>query len=96
MNWAAFLVSMVGPLVARAVIALGFTAVTFTGVTALTNSLVATAQANWSGMPVAVLQLSALSGIPEVLGMLFGALTARVAMWAAVGASRYVLKGPGA
>lgn len=95
MNWAGFLLSMVGPIVARAVIALGFTAVTFTGVTALTNSLVQTAVSNWGGMPAAVLQLAALSGVPDVLGMLFGALTARVAMWAAVGATRYVLKGSG-
>ncbi len=92
MNIAAWLLSMVAPLVVRGLIALSFTAVTFTGVTELTASLVSSAQSSWSAMPVAVLQLVALSGIPEVLGMLFGALTARVAMWAAVGASRYVFK----
>lgn len=92
MNVAAWLLTLVGPLVVRIVAALGFTAVTYTGVTALINQLVTTAQNNWSAMPTAVLQLCTLSGIPQVLGMIFGAYMARVAMWAAVGAARYVLK----
>lgn len=92
MNIASWLLSMVAPLVVRAIIALGFTVVTFTGVTDLVASLVSTAQSNWAAMPAAVLQLVALSGIPQVMGMIFGALSARVAMWAAVGASRYVFK----
>ena len=50
------------------------------------------AQQSWTAIPVAVLQLCTLSGIPQVLGMIFGAYMARVAMWAAVGAARYVLK----
>lgn len=85
-----FLMAMVAPMVVRAIIALGFTAVVFTGVTELTNSLVSSAQSSWATMPAAVLSLIALSGIPQVMGMLFGSLVARVAMWAAVGASRYV------
>ena len=93
MNIAAWLLTLVGPLVIRVIAALGFTAVTYTGVTALINQLVSTAQQNWSAMPTAVLQLLTLSGIPQVLGMIFGAYMARVAMWAAVGAAKYVLKG---
>lgn len=92
MNVAAWLLTLVGPLVVRIVAALGFTAVTYTGVTALINQLVTTAQSNWSAMPTAVLQLCTLSGIPQVLGMIFGAYMSRVAMWAAVGAARYFLK----
>lgn len=87
-----FLMAMVAPMVVRAIIALGFTAVVFVGVTELTNSLVSSAQTSWGTMPAAVLSLIALSGVPQVMGMLFGALVARVAMWAAVGASRYVFK----
>jgi hypothetical protein len=87
-----WLMTAIVPLAIRVVAALGFTAVTYTGVTTLVNQLVTTAQQNWSSMPVAVLQLCTLSGIPQVLGMIFGAYMARVAMWAAVGAARYVLK----
>jgi len=92
MNIASWLLTLVGPLVVRIIAALGFTAVTYSGVTSLVDQLVQTAQQNWSSMPVAVLQLLTLSGIPQVLGMIFGAYMARVAMWAAVGAARYVLK----
>lgn len=92
MQLGAWLLALVGPLVIKAIIALGFTALVFTGVTELVNQLIASAQSSWSAIPVAVLQLCSLSGIPESLGMLFGAYMARVAMWASVGAARYVLK----
>lgn len=92
MTWAALIMALVGPVVVRAVIALGFTAVTFTGVTLAINNLVTMAQSNWSALPLTVIQLSSLSGIPEFLGMVFGAVVARAAMWASVGASRYIFK----
>lgn len=91
-NLFSWLMAAVVPLAIRVVAALGFTAVTYTGVTALVTQLVQTAQQNWSSMPVAVLQLCTLSAIPQVMGMIFGAYMARVAMWATVGAARYVLK----
>jgi hypothetical protein len=90
---AQWLMTLVGPMVLRAVISLGFTTITFAGVTALVNSLVASAQSQWSSLPVAVLQLASLSGIPESLGMILGAYIARVAMWQAVAGAKYVLKG---
>lgn len=92
MNLASWLIALIGPLAIRVIAALGFTAVTYTGVTALVDQLVGVAQQNWASMPLAVLQLVTISGIPQVLGMIFGAYMARVAMWAAVGAARYVLK----
>lgn len=92
MNLASWLLALVAPLVVRGLIALGFTAVVFTGVTELVNALVATAQANWAAIPSTILQLASLSGIPESLGMVFGAYMARVAMWSSVGAAKYVFK----
>lgn len=92
MNIYTFIIGMLGPIVVRVVIALGFTAVTYTGITVLLESLVATAQANWSALPTTVLQLATLSGIPTVMGMIFGAYAARVALWAASSATKYVLK----
>lgn len=92
MNLASWLIALIGPLAIRVIAALGFTAVTYTGVTSLVDKLVGVAQQNWASMPLAVLQLVTISGIPQVLGMIFGAYMARVAMWAAVGAARYVLK----
>lgn len=92
MNVYAFIVSILGPLVIKIIAAAGFTAVTYTGVTLLMNQLISSAQGSWSAMPVAVLQLLTLSGIPAVMGLIFGAYAARVTMWAAGGAAKYVLK----
>ncbi len=92
MTIAAWLLALIGPLVVRGIIALGFTAVTLTGVTVAANSLVEIAQTNWSSMPLTVLQLASLSGIPEALGVILGAYVARMMMWASIGASKYVFK----
>lgn len=88
----AWLMSAIGPLAVRALIALGFTAVTFTGVTTVVNTLVGMATANWSAMPAGVLQLAALSGIPQVMGMIFGAYASRMAMVYASSVKRFILK----
>ena len=92
MTLAAWLLALVAPLVVRAVIALGFTAVVFTGVTAGVQQLIGTAQSSWSTLPVAVLQLATLSGIPESLGMVFGAHMALFALKASLGFGKYVFK----
>lgn len=89
---AAWLIALVGPLVAKAVIALGFTALTFTGVQAVVDQLIGLAQTHWGSIPAAALNLASLSGIPECLGMIFGAYSSVFAAWVSVGASRYVLK----
>lgn len=92
MTIAAWFLAMIGPLVVRGIIALGFTAVTLTGLTALTNQLVEMAQNNWSALPASVIQLASLSGIPEVLGLILGSYVARMTIFASFGASKYVFK----
>lgn len=92
MNIFGWLMTALGPIVIRVMAALGFTAVTYSGVTELVGQLVQMAQTSWASLPTTVLQLVTLSGIPQVMGMIFGAYTARLAMWAATGAARYVLK----
>lgn len=92
MTFLAALLAMAGPLVIRGLIALGFTAITFTGVTAIVAQLVATAQSNWSAMPAGVIQLATLSGIPTGLGMVFGAYAALFAIRTAAGFKKYILK----
>ncbi len=89
--WAGLL-ALVAPIVVRAIIALGFTALTFTGITGIVGNLVESAQANWSAMPAGVLQLAALSGIPTGLGMVFGAYAAVFAIQTAMGFKRFIFK----
>lgn len=89
---AGWLLTLAGPLALRAMAALGFSVVTFTGVTSSVAALVALAQDNWSALPVAVLQLASLSGIPEFLGMVMAAYTTRMTIWVAVNSTRFIVK----
>ena len=89
----AWILSLVGPVAIRALIAIGFTAVSFAGVTTASNALISIAQTAWAGMPLTALQLASLSGIPECLGMVLGAYVARLAVWAAANGSKYIFKG---
>lgn len=91
MPLAAWLMSMAAPLAFRVLIALGFTAVTFTGVTVAMNSLVTTAQTSWSTLPAGVLAIVSMSGIPQALGMIMSAYAARIAVWAAGNGTKYIL-----
>lgn len=89
---AGILMGLVGPIVVRTIIALGFTVLTFTGVAEIVSTLVGIAQEKWSAMPAGVLQLAALSGIPTGLGMVFGALAAVWAIQQASGLKRFIFK----
>lgn len=87
-----WLVALVGPIAARVLVSLGFTAVSFAGVTALTDQLVQMAKDQWAALPSAVLQLASLSGIPQALGMIFGAYLAWVGVWAVQNGTKYLLR----
>ena len=90
---AAFLVSMVGPLVLRALTMLGFGIMTFTGVTAAVQGLIDMATSNWASIPSDVLALASIAGIPQCLGIICGAFVARTGMWVAVSATRWITAG---
>lgn len=88
----AFLFSAVGPLAIRALTLIGFSAVTFTGVMELVNALISQAQASWSSMPVVMLSLASLAGVPQALGLIFGAFVARATLWIGASASKLLFK----
>lgn len=75
MNFAAFLASMAAPLVARVLMALGFSVIAVTGVTVAIQQLKDLVVNNLGNAPVAVLQLGGELGAWVGLGMVFGAIT---------------------
>lgn len=89
----AFLAAAVGPLAIRVLVALGFAAVSFAGVTTAFQGLTTYAQSQWAGLPAAVLQLASLFAVPQALGIIFGAMAARIGLWAAANGSKLVFKG---
>lgn len=89
---AAWLISMVGPLVLRALTMLGIGVIAFTGVTAAVQGLIDMATSNWSSVPSDILALGSIAGIPQALGIICGAFVARTGMWVAVSATRWIVK----
>jgi hypothetical protein len=57
---------------------LGIGIITYEALTTLVGGVVDHAVSNWGAMTGAALQLCSLGGIPEVLGIITGALVARV------------------
>lgn len=89
---AAWLFTLIAPFIVRGMAVLGFVATTFTGVAVIANELVSSAQATWSGLPVDVLALAAIAGVPEALGLILGAYVAVFGVKASMGASRFILR----
>jgi hypothetical protein len=72
---AAFLVAMVGPMVARLLAALGVSLITITGLVATTALLKSLMKANLNNLPGDGLQLAGLFGVWTAIGLCFGAIT---------------------
>lgn len=79
MNWADWLLSMVGPLAKRVLSALGIGWVTFEGLGALFDQARNAFVASWGAMGSSVLTVIELAGVGVALGVILGALTARLA-----------------
>jgi hypothetical protein len=93
MSLFSFVLTAIGPWAIRALVAVGFASVSFAGVTTAFGGLVSYAQGQWGGLPAAVLQLATLFAVPQAIGLVFGAMSARIALWAAGNATKLVFKG---
>lgn len=93
MTWASFIMGLIGPIALRVLVTLGIGTITFTGVAAGLQGLIDTATQNYAGLSSDVLALCGLAGIPQAIGIVCGAMTARVGIWAAKSATSFVLSG---
>lgn len=78
------------PILARVLIALGFSAVTFLGASAVVNQLRQMVTSNIGGAAAAGVQIAGLAGVWDALGMVFGAVTFTVTVWGLTKAVRIV------
>lgn len=81
MGFFQLLLLLVQPVIARVLIALGFSVVSFVGMELLMNQLISSVQGAWGGLPHAILQLAGLAGVGQGLGIIFGAVLTRVMIW---------------
>lgn len=75
---ASFLASAAGPLVKKALIAIGLGTVTYAGLQAAFDAAQAQVISHYGQLNGAALQLTDLAGVGQVIGILLGALAARV------------------
>jgi hypothetical protein len=75
MNLAAFLVGMVGPLMARWLASVGLSLVVVGGLATAVSTLKTTITSSIAGLPLNVIQLGGLFGIWHCFGMVLGAAT---------------------
>lgn len=74
----AWLATSIGGLVKRALVAIGLGTVTYTGLQTVFSSVQAKVIANYGLLSGASLQLVDLAGVGQVIGIILGALAARV------------------
>lgn len=88
----AVLMGLVGPMVLRALTTLGIGLITFTGVASSLDALINLAVSNYQSIPGDVLGLAGLAGVPQAVGIICGAMVARVGLWVASSATKWITK----
>ena len=89
-----WLLSLAQPLIARIMIALGFSVVSIVGVTEVFQQLKQQVTANFGGMPADMLNLFLLAGGGTAMGMVVGAIATRLLLWQIQKATQFIGKAP--
>lgn len=76
----AFLATSIGSLVKKALVALGLGTITYAGLQAAFNSAQAQVISHYGQMPGNALELANLAGVAQTIGIILGAISARVGM----------------
>lgn len=85
---AVWLAALLPSLVGRVLAALGFGVVTVTGFNIAWDSLKSLTLTNFGGMSADIMGLANLAGVGEGLGIILGAITARVTFTALISAKK--------
>lgn len=84
------LAALAGPMLARVLLALGFSVVTLGGVLAAVDAAKSQLMSYIGAAPMAGIQVAGLMGAWEGLGMIFGAISFTLALWGLTKAVRIV------
>lgn len=84
------LMKLAGPMAMRILTSLGIGTLTYVGVSEAMDGLISAMTSAWSGLPSDVLALVSLAGVPQGLGIVCGAFTARIGAWVAANAVKFV------
>lgn len=95
MKIATFIMSLVQPLIARILAALGFSVVSIVGVTASLDAIKGQLISSVNSLPADLLNVFLLGGGGISLGMILGAIAFRLALWQIQSATKILGVNPG-
>lgn len=95
MKFGTFLLALVEPLLAKVLLALGFSVVSIVGVEAVVGQLKDGLVNSFNGLPSDMLQFALLLGLGKAVGIIFGAVTTKLTLWAIQNATQLLGKNPG-
>lgn len=76
-----WLAAMMAPLAAKVLLALGFSVISIIGVTTVLETLKTQFVAQAAAVPAAGMQIALIGGFGIGIGIIFGAVTTRMALW---------------
>lgn len=76
---ASFLMALIGPLAKKLLISLGFALVSYAALISAVNAAISAVKSSYSGISVDVLSLIELAAVDNGIGIILGAVVARVA-----------------
>lgn len=95
MKLGTWLLAMMQPLLAKILATLGFSVVSITGLTFITDQLKAQAVSGFSLLSPQTVSLFVLAGGPQALGIIFGACTTKLLLWQIQSATQILGTNPG-
>lgn len=94
MKLGTWLLSLVSPFLAKILLSLGFSVVTIVGLEAALNGMKAQFVATMGSMQADMLNIVLYLWIGKAFGVIFGACTAKLTMWAIQNATSIIGKNP--
>lgn len=94
MKLGTWLLSMAEPLLAKVLIALGFSVVSIVGVESVLGTIKAQFVANMASMPAVWLEFALYLWIGKGLGVIFGAMATKLTLWSIQNATSLLGKSP--
>jgi hypothetical protein len=95
MKFGTFLLALVQPILARILIALGFSVVSILGVDATVSQIKSLVIANMGAMDGDIFSLMQYAWIGKGIGIIFGAITTKLVLWSIENATKMLGKNPG-
>lgn len=94
MKFGTFLLALAEPILAKVLLALGFSVITIVGVEASLNTIKGLFTSSMNGLPVDLLNLLQYLWIGRAFGIIFGACAAKLTLWSIQQATSILGKNP--